>query len=122
MKRTRHTPEQIIRKLREADAELAKGLGLKLGDQIAIMKEGRFVQTGTPQDIVTAPAEDYVFEFTKDVDRSRVLTFDDIMRPATSVTPDEPAAQIRRNMSDGVAFVVDGAGHPAHREIPSEYA
>ncbi|MFW6077138.1 MAG: quaternary amine ABC transporter ATP-binding protein [Hyphomicrobiales bacterium] len=85
---------------------------LKLGDQVAIMKEGRFVQSGTPQEIVTEPKEDYVYEFTKDVDRSRVLTFDDIMRPVTPVGPDKPAAEIRRNMSNGVAFVVDDAGHP----------
>jgi glycine betaine/proline transport system ATP-binding protein len=56
---------------------------LKLGDNVAIMKEGRFVQSGTPQEIVTAPKEDYVYEFTRDVDRSRVLTFGDIKQPAT---------------------------------------
>ena len=51
------------------------------------MKEGRFVQSGTPQEIVTAPKEDYVYEFTRDVDRSRVLTFGDIKQPATGIAP-----------------------------------
>jgi glycine betaine/proline transport system ATP-binding protein len=85
---------------------------LKLGHQVAIMKEGRFVQSGTPQEIVTRPAEDYVFEFTRDVDRSRVLTFDDIMQPAAHVAPDDTAPQIRADMTNAVAFVVDEAGHP----------
>jgi glycine betaine/proline transport system ATP-binding protein len=85
---------------------------LKLGDQVAIMKEGRFVQSGTPQEIVIKPAEDYVYEFTKDVDRSRVLTFNNIMKPATQVAPDAPVTEIRRQLSAGVAFVVDEAGRP----------
>jgi glycine betaine/proline transport system ATP-binding protein len=85
---------------------------LKLGDHVAIMKEGRFVQSGTPQEIVTAPAEDYVFEFTKDVDRSRVLTFDDVKQPATKVAPDQAVAQIRQQLADALAFVVDEAGRP----------
>ena len=47
---------------------------LKLGDRIAIMKDGRFVQVGTPAEIVGAPADDYVAEFVRDVPRGKVLT------------------------------------------------
>jgi glycine betaine/proline transport system ATP-binding protein len=47
---------------------------LKLGDRIAIMMDGRFVQVGTPADIVGAPADDYVREFVRDVPRGEVLT------------------------------------------------
>ena len=47
---------------------------LKLGDRIAIMKDGRFVQVGSPADIVGAPADDYVREFVRDVPRGKVLT------------------------------------------------
>ena len=47
---------------------------LKLGDRIAIMKDGRFVQVGAPADIVGAPADDYVREFVRDVPRGKVLT------------------------------------------------
>ncbi|MGI6244532.1 MAG: quaternary amine ABC transporter ATP-binding protein [Pseudochelatococcus sp.] len=54
---------------------------LSLGDRIAIMKDGRFVQVGTAHEIVTEPADDYVAAFTRDVDRSRVL-------PAAVVTAD----------------------------------
>jgi glycine betaine/proline transport system ATP-binding protein len=52
---------------------------LILGDRIAIMKEGRFVQIGTGEEIVDAPANDYVAAFTKDTDRSRVLTAEAVM-------------------------------------------
>ncbi len=53
---------------------------LKLGDRIAIMKDGHFVQVGAPEDIVAHPADDYVADFTKDVPRTHVLTARAIMR------------------------------------------
>jgi glycine betaine/proline transport system ATP-binding protein len=55
---------------------------LKLGDRIAIMKEGKFVQIGTPEDVVAHPADDYVADFTRDVPRAHVLTARTIMRSA----------------------------------------
>ena len=55
---------------------------LKLGDRIAIMKDGHFVQVGTPEEIVAHPADDYVADFTKDVPRAHVLTARSIMRAA----------------------------------------
>ncbi|MEX0651389.1 MAG: glycine betaine/L-proline ABC transporter ATP-binding protein [Actinomycetota bacterium] len=54
---------------------------LKLGDRIAIMKDGVFVQVGTPEEVVAHPANDYVADFTKDVPRAHVLTARAIMRP-----------------------------------------
>ncbi|HSR72185.1 MAG TPA: betaine/proline/choline family ABC transporter ATP-binding protein, partial [Kiloniellales bacterium] len=53
---------------------------LRLGNRIAIMKQGRFVQIGTPEEIVDRPADSYVAAFTQDVDRSRVVTAGAIMR------------------------------------------
>jgi glycine betaine/proline transport system ATP-binding protein len=53
---------------------------LKLGDRIAIMKDGRFVQVGTPEEVVAHPADDYVADFTRDVPRTHVLTVRAIMR------------------------------------------
>ncbi len=53
---------------------------LKLGDRIAIMKAGKIVQLGTPEEVVLNPINDYVREFTKDVPRSRVLTAKAIMQ------------------------------------------
>ncbi len=54
---------------------------LKLGDRIAIMKDGAIVQLGTPQEIVAHPVNDYVREFTRDVPRAKVLTAATIMLP-----------------------------------------
>jgi len=57
---------------------------LKLGDRIAIMKDGMFVQVGTPEEVVGKPADDYVADFTRDVPRAHVLTAQSIMVPVTS--------------------------------------
>ncbi|MCB8838836.1 glycine betaine/L-proline ABC transporter ATP-binding protein [Aurantimonas sp. VKM B-3413] len=58
---------------------------LILGDKIAIMKGGRFVQVGTAEDIVGNPADGYVAAFTKDIDRSRVFKARRVARPANPV-------------------------------------
>ncbi|KAA9134544.1 quaternary amine ABC transporter ATP-binding protein [Microbacterium caowuchunii] len=52
-----------------------------LGDRIAVMRDGRIVQTGTPEEILTDPANDYVAQFVQDVDRTRVLTASAVMEP-----------------------------------------
>jgi glycine betaine/proline transport system ATP-binding protein len=54
---------------------------IKIGDRIAIMKDGAIVQIGSPEEIVARPVNDYVREFTKDVPRVKVLTARSIMRP-----------------------------------------
>lgn len=57
---------------------------LRLGDRIAIMKDGEVVQVGTGEEILTNPANEYVERFVEDVDRSKVLTAENIMiRPQT---------------------------------------
>ena len=53
---------------------------LKLGDQIAIMRDGRFVQVDTPEAVVAHPVDDYVRDFVRDVPRAHVLTAGGIMR------------------------------------------
>ncbi len=52
---------------------------MRLGDHVTIMREGRVVQTGTPTEILRAPADDYVTRFLADVDRGRVFTAADVM-------------------------------------------
>ncbi|MEB8342465.1 quaternary amine ABC transporter ATP-binding protein [Streptomyces endophyticus] len=52
---------------------------MRLGDRIAVMRDGRIVQNGTPEDILVRPADDYVTNFIQDVDRSRVLTAGAVM-------------------------------------------
>lgn len=57
---------------------------LRIGDRIAIMKDGEVVQVGTGEEILTNPANEYVERFVEDVDRSKVLTAENIMiRPQT---------------------------------------
>lgn len=55
---------------------------IKLGDRIAIMKDGVFDQVGTAAELITSPATDYVREFTKDVPKAKVLVARDVMHPA----------------------------------------
>ncbi|MFE4578347.1 quaternary amine ABC transporter ATP-binding protein [Streptomyces chartreusis] len=57
---------------------------LKLGDRIALMRDGAVVQLGTPEEIVGSPADDYVREFVRDVPREQVLTVRTAMRPASA--------------------------------------
>ncbi len=63
---------------------------IRIGDRIAIMKDGVFDQVGTPEDIVARPATDYVREFTNDVPKSKVLTAHAVMAPVdrSAATPD----------------------------------
>ncbi len=58
---------------------------IRLADRIAIMKDGRIEQTGTPEDLVMRPATPYVAEFTRDVPKAKVLTVATIMAPDVSV-------------------------------------
>ena len=55
-------------------------------DRIAIMKDGRFVQIGSPEEVVAHPADDYVADFTRDVPRTHVLTARTIMRATDAET------------------------------------
>ena len=84
---------------------------LKLGDRIAVMKDGRFVQVGTAEELISRPADDFVAEFTRGVDRSKVLTAGAIMRPVyTTAGPNTgPNTMLERMRRHGISsiFVVD---------------
>jgi glycine betaine/proline transport system ATP-binding protein len=56
---------------------------IRLADRIAIMKDGEIIQIGTPEDLVTRPATDYVAEFTRDVQRSKVVSARVLMKSTT---------------------------------------
>jgi len=74
------------------------------------MRDGRIVQIGTPEDILTDPANDYVAQFVQDVDRARVLTASSAMEPARSVVSVTagPRAALRemRDLQTSAALVV----------------
>ena len=58
---------------------------LKVGDRIAIMRDGQIVQQGSPEEIVTMPADDYVTQFVKDVSRAKVIQAGAIMQEPDAV-------------------------------------
>jgi len=58
---------------------------LRLGDQIAILRDGAVIQQGTGQDIVLNPADDYISEFVKEVNRGRVIIADTLLKPGKAV-------------------------------------
>ncbi|NJN83182.1 MAG: betaine/proline/choline family ABC transporter ATP-binding protein [Caldilineaceae bacterium] len=62
---------------------------IKLGDRIAIMKDGEFVQVGSAEEVVLHPADEYVAEFTRDVSRAKVVTVRTIMRPVALSASDD---------------------------------
>lgn len=57
---------------------------IRLADRIAIMKDGALVQVGTPEELILHPATDYVAEFTRDVQRSKVMSVRSLMQPFNS--------------------------------------
>ncbi|WP_299956158.1 glycine betaine/L-proline ABC transporter ATP-binding protein [uncultured Modestobacter sp.] len=87
---------------------------MRLGDRIAIMRDGRIVQIGTPDQILETPADDYVRQFLADVDRGRVFTAGHVMVPAPAlVAPTAAPAQVLQTMRDtraGSVLVGDGDG------------
>ena len=60
---------------------------LRLGDRIAILKDGALIQVGRPEEILLAPANDYVAAFVGDVNRTRVLAVDEVMVPPRPAAP-----------------------------------
>ena len=84
---------------------------LRLGDRIAVMRDGRTVQIGTAAQLLEDPADDYIRDFTADVPRALVLTAGDVAEPLTGDGPpperEIPADTLLRDCIPGVA---DGSG------------
>lgn len=84
---------------------------MRIGDRIAVMRDGRIVQIGTAEEILTDPANDYVAQFVADVDRTRVLTAASVMeKPLVTVpasTGPRTALRTMREHQTSAAFVVD---------------
>ncbi|AGL02225.1 quaternary amine ABC transporter ATP-binding protein [Desulfoscipio gibsoniae] len=80
---------------------------LKIGDRIALMKNGAIIQIGTPEEILTSPANDYVEKFVEDVDMSKVLTAEGVMKkPDTVITSkDGPRTAMRRMRENGISSI-----------------
>ena len=83
---------------------------LRLGDRIAILKDGKVVQVGTPEEIITAPADAYIEDFVRDVNRSRVLSAGLAMNPVTSLPLDTHPRRAQAALEQDrqrVGFVTD---------------
>lgn len=81
---------------------------LRIGDRIALMKDGQIMQIGTGEEILTNPANDFVREFVEDVDRSKVLTAQNIMiKPiTTTVEIDGPQVALNRMHTEEVSMLM----------------
>lgn len=83
----------------------------KIGDRIAVMKDGHVVQIGTPEEIIDEPANDYIVDFTQDIDRSKVLQAKHILtetkRTANMNDPVSSAIQKMDRHSISSIFVVN---------------
>jgi glycine betaine/proline transport system ATP-binding protein len=99
---------------------------LRLGDQIAILRDGEVIQQGTSQDIVLRPADDYIASFAREVNRGRVLQVETVMTPLNGATPSsvtvvsadatlETAARLLTQAHENEAVVVDEACKPVGR-------
>jgi glycine betaine/proline transport system ATP-binding protein len=81
---------------------------LRLGDRIAIMRDGAIVQLGTPEELVGSPADDYVANFVRDIPRSHVLTLRWIMRPLGPSEPaDGPRLPVTTTVRDAVPLLAE---------------
>ena len=81
---------------------------LRIGDRIALMKDGQIMQIGTGEEILTNPANEYVRTFVEDVDRSKVLTAQNIMVPAltTNIEIDGPTVALKRMRQEEVSMLL----------------
>lgn len=86
---------------------------LRIGDRIAILKDGNLVQVGKPVDILLNPADDYVEAFVKDVNRPRALTVETVMKPPayrlTADTIGDALKQMKR-IPDNYAYYINDDG------------
>ena len=79
---------------------------LRLGDRIAIMRDGAIVQLGTPEELVGSPADEYVENFVRDIPRSHVLTLRWIMRDAQPGEEDGPRLDVRTTVRNAIPVIV----------------
>ena len=88
---------------------------IRIGDRIAIMKDGALVQIGTPEQIVTEPADDYVAEFVAGISKLDLVTAGRIMQPVAQFGADDMTEWPRARAGDKLNALVDlavGTDHP----------
>ena len=80
---------------------------IRLADRIAIMKDGEIIQIGTPEELVNHPATEYVAEFTRDVNRAKVLSARTLMVPATAKSARLEKISATAKIASFAAAIVD---------------
>ncbi|MDQ0230118.1 quaternary amine ABC transporter ATP-binding protein [Metabacillus malikii] len=83
---------------------------LRIGDRIALMKDGSVIQLGTPEEIMINPANEFVEKFVEDVDLSKVITASHVMKRGEKISIDRGprvALEIMRNQGYSSIFIVD---------------
>ena len=78
---------------------------LRLGDRIAIMRDGKIVQLGTGEELVGSPADSYVENFVRDIPRSHVLTLRWIMRPAQPGEEGGPQVDVSTTIKEAISII-----------------
>lgn len=85
----------------------------KLGDRVAVMKDAKIVQVGSPEEIIESPSNEYIEDFVKDIDRTKILQAKNIMTKSTALVSlkDGPNVAVKEMRANGIAsvFVVNKA-------------
>ncbi len=96
---------------------------LKIGDRVAVMKDGYLVQVGTPEELISQPADDYIRDFTADVNRAQVLKTGTIARTTVPVILGRDSVQTAREQLERnhmeYLYVVNRQGEPVGFVTPS---
>jgi len=114
----RDMQDEVVRLRREVNKTMVfithdLSEALRLGDRIAIMRDGRFVQVGTPESVVVEPADDYVENFVRDVPRSFVVPVEHVMRDVDGSTEFSGSVTVGTKVRDVIRLV-------AHSDQPVE--
>jgi glycine betaine/proline transport system ATP-binding protein len=80
---------------------------IRLADRIAIMKDGEIIQIGSPEQLVSHPATDYVAEFTRDVNRAKVLSAASLMQPPSRQAESYQSVAGRAKIASFAAAIVE---------------
>ncbi|MFB6271600.1 MAG: ATP-binding cassette domain-containing protein, partial [Salinibacter sp.] len=96
---------------------------LKMGDRIAIMKDGRIAQIGTPTEILTDPADDYVRSFVENVDRTTIIPARTVMRDlreGETVSSDGPTVSLHTPLAEILPLVLEADAPVAVHDTANE--
>ena len=103
---------KLSKKLRKTTVFITHDLdeAVKVGHRIAIMRDGKVIQVGTPEEIVMKPEDDYVADFVKGISRLQVVKANTIMKPIDEYAKhygDVPKDAIRMNESDVLSSLIE---------------